>query len=307
MESAEAIAYSSTANLGPGFDILAIAHNAFHDRITASISDTNIEGGIRLHGMAEPLDPLRNTAGLAAYRLLKEMDIRDSIDLHIMKGVPAGYGLGSSGASAAASVAAIDRLFNLGLSPEKKVEFSMAGEVASSGTPHADNVAASIYGGFVVVESISPIKVRRIRISEEFSFITIIPDFRIHDKTRIARRLVPQAVSIQKYVENARYIAELTSGLITGDRELVRSGMNDAIVEEARKPLFPFYDAVKRIMIRNNAAGACLSGAGPSIMGVVDRDTNVRGIRKEAAEYLKSIGIESNIVISNLAGGTSSD
>ncbi len=257
--------------------------------------------------MKEPLDPLRNTAGLAAYRLLQEMEIRDSISLHIKKGVPAGYGLGSSGASAAASVAAIDRLFSLGLSPEKKVEFSMAGEIASSGTPHADNVAASIFGGFVVVESISPIRVRRIPISEEFSFITVIPDVRIQDKTRMARGLIPQSVSLQKYVENARYIAELTSGLITGDRELVRSGMNDVIVEEARKPLFPFYEGIKKIMLRNNAAGACLSGAGPSIMGVVDDSTNTRGIEKEAIDYLKSFGIEARVVLSSLAGGTTSD
>ncbi len=307
MVSAEAIAYSSTANLGPGFDIFAIAHNAFYDRITASISESRIEGGIRLLGMKEPLDPLKNTAGLAALRLMREMDIRESIELHINKGVPAGYGLGSSGASAAASVAAMDRLFGLKLSPEKKVEFSMAGEVASSGTPHADNVAASIYGGFVIVESISPIKVRKLRISRKFSFITIIPNVKIPDKTRTARGLVPNEVSLSKYVQNARHIAELTSGLITGDRELVRSGMNDAIVEEARKPLFPFYEAVKDIMIRNNAAGACLSGAGPSIMGIVDHETNVSGIINEAVGYLRSIGIEANVVTSTLAGGTCSD
>lgn len=307
MESATSISYSSSANLGPGYDILAVAHDAYHDRVSARLSSGSEKRRIRILGMKEPHNPLDNTAGLAVDRLLHDMELRDSVDLSIMKGVPAGLGLGSSGASASAAISAVDRLLGLNLSKEEKVKYSMFGEIASSGTPHADNVAASIFGGLVVVESINPIRVRHIPISQEFSFLTVIPAIHIADKTRICRTLVPGTIPMDKYVENARYIAELTSGLITGDRELVRSGMNDSIVEVARKPLYPFYDDLKKIMLDANAAGACLSGAGPSVIAVVDERTRVEEIIDGSRKYLQSVGIQCNIVMSRVSGGAYTD
>ena len=303
MDSVSALSYSSSANLGPGFDVLAVSHNAFHDRITASVGPSTARGKVKIKGMKQPRNPLHNTAGLAVTRLVEDLGLNENITLRIEKGIPPGLGLGSSGASAAAAIHAVDSLLGLELTPEEKVRYSMMGEVASSGTPHADNVAACVFGGFVIVESLFPVRVRKISVHSTFSFLTVIPHLYLKDKTRVLRELIPRTVTLEKLIENTRSVAELTAGLISGDRELVKEGMNDVIVEEVRKPKYPFYESIRHVMEEGNAAGVCISGAGPSIMAVVDERTDVRTIIKKSRAILSGFGLECDIVRSSIAGG----
>ncbi len=299
-----ALSYSSTANLGPGYDLLALAHDAFHDSVTARINPSQAGIPLTVNGMDGLTDPETNTAGLSVLNLLRENEIHEPVSLNIKKGIPAGFGLGSSGASAAAAVSAVSELFNLKLSLDEKVKYAMLGEIASSGTPHADNVAASIHGGFVIIESVSPIRVRRLKIHKSFSFLTVIPSIHIKDKTKLCRTLVPDRIQMASYIQNARYITELIAGLTGGERELVRNGMNDIIVEAARKPLYPYYEKMKTMMLESGAAGVCISGAGPSIMAVVDGLTDLQGIRTGVQEIFTPMRIDYSIVESKISGGT---
>ncbi|MCL4336563.1 MAG: homoserine kinase [Candidatus Thermoplasmatota archaeon] len=303
MESSTAIAYSSSANLGPGYDVLAVAHGAYHDRVTASFSSQDFHGQVKIIADGLPVDPVKNTAGLSVLELFKEKKITDSITLSIEKGVPTGLGLGSSGASASAAISAVDDLLNLELSDDEKVKYAMLGEMASSGTAHADNVAASIYGGLVLVESISPMKIRRIKFSHDFSFITVIPELFIEGKTKLLRQMVPRQVGIESYVQGVRFVTSLVAGLISGDRDLVKSGMNDDIIEVARKPVYPFYDTVKQSILSRDAVGVCISGAGPSILAVVDNKTDIEGIKSDSKRIFAEYGYNCSIVSSKLAGG----
>ncbi|MEM0156689.1 MAG: homoserine kinase [Thermoplasmataceae archaeon] len=304
MDQVTALSYSSSANLGPGYDLLALAHDAFHDSVTAMINPAQGRIPLTVNGMDGLTDPKINTAGLSVLNLLHDNDINEPVSLYINKGIPAGLGLGSSGASAAAAVSAVSELFNLKLSSDEKVKYAMLGEIASSGTPHADNVAASIHGGFVVIESVSPIRVRRLRIHDSFSFLTVIPSIHIKDKTKMCRTLVPDRIPITSYIQNARYITELVAGLTGGDRELVKNGMNDIIVEAARKPLYPYYEKMKTMMLESGAAGVCISGAGPSIMAVVDSFTDLQKIRTGVEEVFAPMKISYRIVESKISGGT---
>lgn len=303
MDAASAIAYSSSANLGPGFDTLAIAHNAFHTRVSVSKSRNSSGVPIRLKVKDLPVKPAENTAGLAVIELMKELNLEGQFTITIENGIPTGLGLGSSGASASAAVEAMNTLLSLGLAQDQKVQFAMVGESAASGTPHADNVSASIYGGFVVVESVDPVKVRKIPVSNNFSFITIIPQIHIEAKTRTLRELIPQDLRLSDYIQGIRHNSAMIAGLVTGDRELLREGMNDHIVEEARKPLYPYYDQLKETFLKLDAAGVCLSGAGPSVLAVVDEYTNTSGIEKEAGRILSRHGLKFSVVSSELAGG----
>ena len=115
---------SSTANLGPGFDVFGLALDAFYDEVTLTktknkvtiISDYNI-----------PTNPENNTAGLVVKNMKKKFKIKEGIKIKIKKGVPPGFGMGSSAASAAAAAVAFDRLFGLKLDGNTLVKFAGSG------------------------------------------------------------------------------------------------------------------------------------------------------------------------------------
>lgn len=303
MSSASVVAFSSSANLGPGFDVLAVSHNAFFDKVRIE-TDISREGDqIRILSDSTPQAVEKNTAGLALLNLFNDLQINEKVTVSIEKGIPFGLGLGSSGASSAAAVFSANSLFELSLTPEEMVGYAMSGEVASSGTPHADNVAASLAGGLVVVGSVSPVKVKHIPIHEKFSFLTIMPHIYIENKTKKAREMVPKQIPIEDSVRNTSYISSLITGMMTGDRTLTVEGMNDCIVEPARNPIFPFYRDVKSIALRNGAAGASVSGAGPSILVVCDETTMKAKIASESEALLQRYGHKCTIVESTPSSG----
>jgi len=112
---------SSTANLGPGFDVFGLALDAFHDEIILSKTNKSATTnrpwhGVRILTMDDvPTDPQQNTAGLVIKSMKQKFKIKSGIEIKIKKGVPAGFGMGSSAASAVAAALAFNKLFNLKL------------------------------------------------------------------------------------------------------------------------------------------------------------------------------------------------
>lgn len=307
MKSASSVAYSSSANLGPGYDVLAVAHNAYYDRVTVSLNEDSIGDQISIVSDSTPLKVEENTAGLALKTLLYEKGIESRIKVSIEKGIPYGLGLGSSGASSAAAVFSANKLFELDMTLEEITYYSMKGEVAASGSPHADNVSASIYGDVVIVNSVSPLKISRIPISRKFTFLTVMPHIFVPNKTRMAREMVPKEVGMDRVVQNSRHLASLIAGLVNGDSELVRSGMNDSIVEESRSSLFPFYGELKNAALELGAAGVSVSGAGPSILVVCDASTRISEIDGKVSEIMQKYGHKWSTVRSEVCGGVISE
>ncbi|AKA49132.1 hypothetical protein IX51_08455 [uncultured archaeon] len=303
MKAISSIAYSSSANLGPGYDVLAISHNAYYDRVTVSQDDRTGGQQIRILSDNTPLKTENNTAGLALINLFEGEGIKDSVSVKIEKGIPFGLGLGSSGASSAAAIFSANTLFELGLSLEKITYYAMRGEIASSGSPHADNVSASIYGDMVIVNSVDPLRVRKLKISEKFSFLTIIPHVFIPNKTKMAREMLPKTVEMNRVIQNTRNLSSLMAGLVSGERDLVRGGMNDCIVEYSRAPLFPFYNEIKELALNCEAAGVSISGAGPSILVVCDELTNSEDIEKQTSAVMEKYGYKWSSVRSDVCGG----
>ena len=162
---------SSTANLGPGFDVFGLAIDAFYDTVTL----TKIKKGIKIITEDNiPTNPEKNTAGLVVKNMKKKFKIKDGIEIKIKKGIPAGFGMGSSAASAAATAVAFDKLFGLKLNGNSLVEFAGSGEKASAGTVHYDNVAASVLGGFVIVRT-NPLDVIRIEPPKNLRMCVAVP------------------------------------------------------------------------------------------------------------------------------------
>ena len=121
----------STANLGPGFDVFGMALNALYDNV---ILTKKGKGIVIVSSDNIPLNPSKNTAGLVVSAMKKKFKIKDGIEIKIRKNIPAGYGMGSSAASASACAVGINKLYNLKLSDAELVEFAGIGEKASAGT-----------------------------------------------------------------------------------------------------------------------------------------------------------------------------
>ena len=122
---------SSTANLGPGFDVFGLALDAFYDKVTI----TKKGKGISIKTQDDiPIRPEQNTAGLVAKEMKKKCKIPGGIEITIKKNIPAGFGMGSSAASAAACAVGIDKLYNLKLSKNQLVAYAGVGEKASAGS-----------------------------------------------------------------------------------------------------------------------------------------------------------------------------
>lgn len=263
---------ASSANLGPGFDVFALALDLAEDVVVVRRRGEGVvvrlsEGSVE--GVPEAAE--ENTCGVVALEMIRELGIRGGVEIELRKGVPVGVGLGSSGASAAAAALAMDRLFTLHLSEAELVRYAARGERVSAGAEHMDNVAASLLGGFVLVKPDTG-RVYRVEPPRNLGVLVCIPSLpRLERKTERLRAVLPVQVPLRDAVMNLGNAAALLYGFMRGDVEAIGEGMCDVVVEPARAPFVPGYMRVREAALRAGAAGVALSGAGPSVLAIYDR------------------------------------
>lgn len=284
----------STANLGPGFDVFGLALNAYYDQIQLKKGGKEIT--IQTFDSI-PLEPDRNSAGLVVRAMSRKFKVKTGLSIKIKKGVPAGYGIGSSAASAAAAAVAFDALFNLKLDPNTLVKYAGMGEKASAGSVHYDNVAASVLGGFVIVRQ-DPFGVIRVDPPKDLVLCVAIPKISVPQrKTELSRRVLPQQIKFSDHVKNLANTAAITAGFVKKDVNLIGTSIRDVIVEPARQHLIPGFDKVKTNAIHAGALGVTISGAGPSVIAFTSKSGNPTRIANSMKKGFGSAGIECNTVI----------
>jgi len=271
MQSIKVRSPCSSANLGSGFDSFGLALEAFHDMLTIELTDGEIS--IKVTGVEAEKIPTRlekNTAGLVAKKLLQDREI--GVKIHLHKGIPLRMGLGSSGASAAACAFGLNELLGLGLSKNEIIKWAAAGEAAAAGASHADNVAASVLGGFTIVQTRGDsIIAVRLDPPPNLEVALALPHIETpKNKTAAARAVLPRFVSFKDAVSNTQNAASLVAGFHLGDVELIGHGMADILVEPFRKKFIPGYEAVKKAALDAGAAGVAISGAGPAVIAILD-------------------------------------
>lgn len=277
MKSVIARAPCSTANLGPGFDVFGLALDAYYDEVKIIKKESKI---IIESSDSVPLEPEKNSAGLVIKEMAKEFKIKSGLLIKIKKGVPAGFGMGSSAASAAAAAVAFDALFDLGLDHNSLVKFAGIGEKASAGSIHYDNVSASVLGGFVIVRT-DPLDVIRIDPPKDLVLCVAIPKISVpKKKTEVSRGVLPKQVKLSDYVKNLSNASAITTGFIKKDVELIGHSIKDIIVEPARKYLIPGFDKVKSGALEAGALGVTISGAGPSVISFTSKSADHKKICK---------------------------
>jgi len=294
MQSVIARAPCSTANLGPGFDVFGLALDAYYDEIQLTKKGNKI---IIESLDSVPLEPEKNSAGLVIKEMSKKFKIKSGLRIKIKKGVPAGFGMGSSAASAAAAAVAFNALFGLGLDQNTLVKFAGIGERASAGTIHYDNVSASVLGGFVIVRT-DPLDVIRIDPPKDLVLCIAIPKIIVpKKKTEVSRGVLPQQVKLSDYVKNLSNASAITVGFIKRDVELIGHSIKDIIVEPARKHLIPGFDKVKINALRAGALGVTISGAGPSIISFTSKSADHNKICKAMEKGFASADTKCTTII----------
>jgi homoserine kinase len=289
---------SSTANIGPGFDVFGLALDAFYDTVTLEAMQSHslqveVYGE---YGNAIPLQVEANAAGLVIKKMCEGYGIENGLKISIEKGVPAGYGLGSSAASASAAAIAFNAMFNLNLDKNSLVKYAAMGEVASAGTAHYDNVSASLLGGFVIVRT-EPLGFVRIDAPRDLALCVAVPKMDVPErKTEVARSVLPTQVSLKQLTSNVANACTVVAGFMLGDVELIAKSINDVVVEPARKHLIPGYEQVKKNAIETGALAVTISGAGPSMIAFTKVGQDVEKICKAMEEGFRSANIDSKAI-----------
>ena len=268
---------ASSANLGSGFDAFAAALSLklraelWHGDEAGITLNARGEGAPRADEVADDNLLIRafreglrisSAPGAAAWRL------------EVSSMIPAARGLGSSAAAIVAGVvlgAAVGR---------RSVEADELLALASRLEGHPDNVAAALYGGFTVAltEHGGGVTLRRFRVPEAWIPVAFIPQQ--ESRTTDMRAALPPTVTHAAAARQAGRSALLATAIMTADAGLLRAAMTDELHQPYRLPVLPGSQALIELAYERGAAGACLSGAGPTVLAICDSPADAHAVEK---------------------------
>ena len=269
---------ATSANIGPGFDALGLALNLYN-----SFTFEEITQGLEIIGCDDRYnnsDHLVYTSMLKTFKKIgyKVKGIRISMDAHI----PVSRGLGSSATCILGGVIGANELAGCPLSKDEVLN------IATEIEGHPDNIAPALYGGIVVsIMEKNMVYFSKVHAAKGIKFVALIPGFIL--STKEARNVLPSTVPYRDAVYNVSRVSLLISALANGRLDLLEQGVKDALHQPYRGNLIPYFNDIINISKTLGALGIYLSGAGPTIIAMVNKeDTRFTiGIR----DYLKSIGL----------------
>jgi homoserine kinase len=238
---------------------------ALGDRVTVT---RRAEPGVSIRSITGvvldlPLAAEKNTAGMAALALQRELGLPFGFDLDVVKGIPLGSGLGGSAASAVAAVVAAAAVVEQPLDRTQLLKFAMQGEAVASGSVHVDNIAPSLFGGLVLTVGVDNPHVKQIPVPESVRCVLVHPHMVL--ATREARAILGKTITLSDSIWQQANLAGFLAGCFTADLPLIRESLLDVIIEPQRQVLIPGFAAVKRAALEAGALGCSISGAGPTV------------------------------------------
>lgn len=275
---------ASTANLGPGFDSVALALE-----LRNTLEMEQIEGGllVELEGEgAEELPRDRSNLMVLAAQMVFDRLGKDppGLRVKVTNRIPLSSGLGSSAAAVVASLAAANQLVDGGLSTDEILQ--IACELES----HADNAAASIFGGLNLVSvGEDGILARQVSIPP-LRVAVAHPGF--HLSTKTMRRALPERIPLRDAAYNVGHALLTVEALRSGDYALLARSMSDRLHQAVRCGYIPGFDTVVDAARQAGAAAVALSGAGPSVVAFAP--SGHERIARAMVEAWDDAGIEAN-------------
>ncbi len=268
-EAVKVWAPASVANVAVGYDILGFAINGPGDEVLLKrgtkkglkiVEITGAQGKL-------PLDPMKNTAGYAALKLLEHLGAMDEpLEMTIRKKMPFGSGLGSSAASAVGGVFAVNELLKTGLTKREILHFAVEGEKIADGAWHADNVAPSLLGGMTLIRDNDTLDVHKLYIPKGLQAIVIYP--KVEVLTKDSRAILSDSLNLNQHIRQAGNLGGFIIGMYNSDFELIKRSLKDVIIEPQRAKLIPYFYEMKEASMSHGALGFSISGAGPSMFAL---------------------------------------
>ena len=274
---------ATSANLGPGFDSLGIALGLYN-----IFSFEEISEGLEIIGSLNREEDKNNliyTSMLETFDLIGYKD--KGIRIDVESNIPVSRGLGSSAACILGGIMGANEMAGFPMSIDEI--FKLATEIEG----HPDNIAPALFGGFVssLMEG-DNIYYNKIDIAKGLKFIAIVPDFKL--STKIAREVLPEVISYKDAVENVSRVSLLISALSNGRFDLLKPALKDKLHQPYRGKLIKGFSRVLNKSYELKALGTYLSGAGPTIMAIINEEND--SFKSEMEDYLKSLNYTWEII-----------
>jgi homoserine kinase len=298
MNEIEIFSPASVANVSCGFDVLGFCLEPIGDLMrVVKTENQGVEIGT-IKGQDLPKDPKKNVASVAVLALLEKHPSSFGFRIDIDKKIKPGSGIGSSAASAAGAVFAVNELLGAPYSKNELLQFAMAGEAMASGAAHADNLAPVLLGGFTLVRNNATLDVISLPTPKELIATVIHP--KIELKTIHARAILKDNIPLKKAVEQWGNLGAFVSALYTEDFELMKRSLEDKVIEPYRAMLIPKFDAIKTAALTAGALGSGISGSGPSIFALSKGEETAQKVAKAMSAIYTSINIEHDVYVSKI-------
>lgn len=299
-ESIRAFAPATVANVSCGFDILGFAIDEMGDQVEVSFSKTpglkvvKIEGdGGRL-----PYEADKNTCTVAIQSMLNHLGYKKGMEVSLFKGLPLGSGMGSSAASAAAALVAANALLGFPFDKKDLVKFAVEAERIACGAAHADNVAPSLLGGFVLIRDYEPLDVIKLPVPKGLYCTLLHPHLELN--TSDSRSVLKKQISLKDSTIQSGNIAGLIAGLFQEDFDLISRSLKDVIAEPTRALLIPGFYELRDAIQSIGALGSGISGSGPTIFVLSPSKDIANQVGAKGCEVFNKIGLDLDIYISEV-------
>lgn len=300
MKSIKALAPATVANVSCGFDIFGFAVEAPADEVIMTLKQ---EPGVVIKQITGddgrlPLDAGKNTAGVAIEAMLKALDSDVGVEIILHKKLPLGSGMGSSAASSAAALVGMNHLLDQPFTREQLLPFAMEAERIACGSAHADNVAPSLLGGFVLIRGYEPLDVTKIPTPSDLFCTLVHPHLEL--KTEDSRRVLKPSISMKDAVTQWGNIAGLVVGLMKPDYGLIMRSLSDVVAEPIRSVLIPGFHIIKAEALKNGALGAGISGSGPTIFALSTEYSIAETVGKAIQSQFDKLKLKSEVYVSRI-------
>lgn len=290
---------ATVANMGCGFDVMGMALEMVGDVLEVSVS---AGFGLQIDNQSGVVLPVRVDKNVIAPTVLAFLDAYGKelkVEVTVLKKILPGSGIGSSAASSAAVVFALNELLGCPFGLTALVPFAMEGERLISGSAHADNVGPSLLGGIVFIRGYEPLDIIQLPVPEAFYCTVVHPHIMV--STRAAREVLRKEIPLRDAVIQWGNVGGLVAGLALGNLELVGRSMQDVVAEPYRKHFIPLYDELKSVVMSAGALAVNISGSGPSVFALSASPEIAEATGKLMQQHFDNLGIDTDVYVSGVA------
>jgi homoserine kinase len=282
IEGAEVAVPASIANLGPGFDTLAVAVQLYtRVRIRRVCADGARR--LRFDFIDQPLEGENYIE--RAFRFLARQQDADfpSLDLEVSSEIPMKSGMGSSAAATVAGLRLYETVMGQ-LPPQGLLNAACALE------GHPDNAAAAIFGGMTGSCQLDDRSVIAVCFHwpEQLHLVVLTPTASLKKGTAESRGVLPPRIAREDAIFNLQRLVLLFQALQSGQFGMLREALRDRLHQPYRQIIVPGLERALNLEHRD-LLGVCLSGSGPSIVGFAER--NFEKIERLLARAYDPLGI----------------